>query len=107
MTTYLRDTDRQAERDRLHDRLVWLRAAKKDLEEQIALVLDELEDTKRGRKPSCGTEKGYQWHRYHDRDNWPLPAGDPCGCKAAHRAHARAVTRASAEARWNDESEVA
>lgn len=35
----------------------------------------------------CGTERGYQWHREHDRGNWPLPADDPCGCRAAHRAH--------------------
>jgi hypothetical protein len=34
----------------------------------------------------CGTERGYQWHRYNDRDNWPLPLDDPCGCRAAHRA---------------------
>jgi hypothetical protein len=34
----------------------------------------------------CGTERGYQWHRYNDRDNWPLPADDPCGCRAAHAA---------------------
>lgn len=34
----------------------------------------------------CGTERGYQWHRYHDADNWPLPKGDPCGCRAAHAA---------------------
>lgn len=35
-------------------------------------------------RPECGTEEGYQWHRYHDRGNWPLPVGDPCGCRAAH-----------------------
>lgn len=35
----------------------------------------------------CGTERGYQWHRHNDRSNWPLPADDPCGCRAAHRAH--------------------
>jgi hypothetical protein len=38
-----------------------------------------------------GTEAGYQWHRYrhkkHSEGEWPLPADDPCGCKAAHRAH--------------------
>lgn len=39
--------------------------------------------------PHCGSERGYQWHRYHDRDNWPLPDEDPCGCRAAHREHVR------------------
>lgn len=34
----------------------------------------------------CGSEQGYQWHR-HKRINWPLPADDPCGCRAAHREH--------------------
>lgn len=35
----------------------------------------------------CGTERGYQWHRYHQREhNWPLPKSDPCGCRAAHAA---------------------
>ncbi len=32
------------------------------------------------------TERGYQWHRHNDPDNWPLPADDPCGCRAAHAA---------------------
>jgi hypothetical protein len=35
----------------------------------------------------CGTERGYQWHRHNDSFNWPLPPDDPCGCRAAHRAH--------------------
>lgn len=38
----------------------------------------------------CGTERGYHQHR-HDarkgRGEWPLPADDPCGCRAAHAAH--------------------
>ena len=40
-------------------------------------------------QPSCGTEAAYQWHRYHERDTWPLPAADPCGCREAHRIHER------------------
>lgn len=35
-------------------------------------------------KPPCGSEQSYQWHRYHERDQWPLPADDPCGCRQAH-----------------------
>lgn len=88
------------QRRRLQMRLADLRSRRADLrqrvgfiDEQIALTLDELDQTRRGAKPPCGTEKGYQWHRYHDRDNWPLPADDPCGCRAAHRDFARAQTR--------------
>ena len=41
---------------------------------------------------SCGTEQGYQRHRYLARKGadgavWPLPVDDPCGCRAAHAAH--------------------
>lgn len=43
----------------------------------------------RGWRPPCGTEQGYQWHRHHERDQWPLPADDPCGCRAAHAAWGR------------------
>lgn len=44
------------------------------------------------RRPvQCGTERGYQWHRYlwrtHREGTWPLPADDPCGCRGAHSAH--------------------
>lgn len=38
----------------------------------------------------CGTERGYHRHRYQarrGREPWPLPAEDPCGCRAAHSAH--------------------
>lgn len=35
-------------------------------------------------KPPCGTDQGYQWHRYHEPENWPLPLIDPCGCRRAH-----------------------
>lgn len=42
-------------------------------------------------KPPCGTEPSYQWHRTQWRrrglGTWPLPADDPCGCRAAHAAH--------------------
>lgn len=43
-------------------------------------------------RPACGTDEGYFWHRYHDRDNWPLPKEDPCGCRAAHRQYERIRT---------------
>lgn len=47
---------------------------------------------RRPRKPvSCSTERGYQRHRQLWRVEqigpWPLPPDDPCGCRAAHRAH--------------------
>lgn len=40
-------------------------------------------------RPDCGTEAGYQWHRYQAKKDpgnhsWPLPPGDPCGCRLAH-----------------------
>ncbi len=40
-------------------------------------------------QPPCGTEAGYQWHRYHEKASWPLPSDDPCGCRQAHRQHYR------------------
>lgn len=36
---------------------------------------------------ACGTERGYHWHRTHGP--WPLPAEDPCGCRAGHAAYVR------------------
>lgn len=40
-------------------------------------------------KPECGTPEGYQWHyRQAKKDpsaQWPLPEGDPCGCRTAWR----------------------
>lgn len=48
---------------------------------------------RRGQTFECGTEQGYQQHRARYRDHgtgvWPLPADDPCGCKAAHAEHQR------------------
>lgn len=40
-------------------------------------------------RPDCGTEEGYQWHRYQAKKDpanhpWPLPADDTCGCREAH-----------------------
>jgi septal ring factor EnvC (AmiA/AmiB activator) len=35
----------------------------------------------------CGSDAGYHWHRTHGP--WPLPADDPCGCRAAHAEHVR------------------
>ncbi len=48
--------------------------------------------------PACGTESGYQAHRWKARNNtdsgeqWPLPVEDPCGCREAHRAVTAAYT---------------
>lgn len=42
--------------------------------------------------PLCGTEQGYQHHRYQARKAgtpWPLPLNDPCQCRAAHRVSER------------------
>jgi hypothetical protein len=65
------------------------------VEEEIAVLDDHINRTpKRGERPRCGTERGYQWHRHHDRDHWPLPTDDPCGCREAHRVFERARARA-------------
>lgn len=52
-------------------------------------------------RPPCGTEQGYQWHYDHFRKRgkgkWPLPADDPCGCRAAHSAHETARYHARKE----------
>lgn len=42
----------------------------------------------------CGTEKGYQRHRYmakKGKEPWPLPADATCGCREAHAAHQNRV----------------
>jgi hypothetical protein len=70
--------------------LIALRAR---IDEEIEAARADMEATRRGVRPLCGTEKGYQWHR-HDADNWPLPKDDPCGCRAAHAAHGRKAARA-------------
>lgn len=47
---------------------------------------------KRESAAECGTEQGYQQHRRKGRsggDDWPLPKGDPCGCRRAHTAWER------------------
>lgn len=56
--------------------------------EEIALGIRR---TRRSRhvRPDCGTEAGYQWHRYRAKKDpvghpWPLPPDDPCGCREAH-----------------------
>lgn len=66
-----------------------------DLERRVAAEiaatraeLAALTPKRRGLKPPCATERAYQWHRHNGP--WPLPAEDPCGCRAAHAAHWRA-----------------
>lgn len=52
------------------------------------------------RNVECGTERGYQQHRALARRSkapWPLPADDPCGCRAAHSAHEAGRYRARKE----------
>lgn len=54
---------------------------------QPSEVVEPARIKRRSVKPPCGTEPSYQWHRRNDTDAWPLPADDPCGCRAAHTAH--------------------
>lgn len=61
---------------------------------EINDITDRLADLggtprRRFRRPPCGTPAGYQWHRYHEPDRWPLPKDDPCGCRAAHNQQRR------------------
>lgn len=68
--------------DQRLDSLVALRAA---VDREIRRTRAALKDSPRrrtpnGQKPPCGTERGYQWHRRHDR------AFDD-DCRAAHSAY--------------------
>lgn len=79
---------------KLHTRLRALEALRRRVDAEIRGIQHSLDGFARQRRPKtiapeCGTESAYQWHRYHQRDNWPLPADDPCGCRAAHRDHTR------------------
>lgn len=83
---------------RLRKRLRELKVLRAKVANEIAAVelrLIAAENATRQRrsrfaKPPCGTDTGYQWHRYNEPENWPLPPEDPCGCRAGHR-HARRV----------------
>jgi len=61
--------------------------------QRIAKLLELKPPPRRSPKEpaDCGTETGYQRHKYLARKFgegvWPLPAGDPCGCRAAHARH--------------------
>lgn len=82
---------------RLRQRLRQLRALQMQVANEIMLTearidaADTRDRKRRSRytKPPCGTDSGYQWHRYNEPDKWPLPADDPCGCRAAHSAKQR------------------
>ena len=75
-------------------RLSKLAELRRRIDEEMVILSEYVISTpKRGERPPCGTERGYQWHRYHDADNWPLPKDDPCECRAAHAAFERARTR--------------
>ena len=70
-------------RDQMHDRKE---------RERIAKILSLAPPPRRSRKvpPDCGTESGYQHHKYLSRKGegeWPLLKDDPCGCRAAHARH--------------------
>lgn len=83
--------DTAALRARLRDLTLLQRKVAAEVNEtrERLLLADTLTGIYRRRlvQPPCDTEAGYQWHRYHDRDQWPLPADDPCGCRAAHARH--------------------
>lgn len=57
----------------------------------VRWVAEEPEEPPAKKPVVCGTERSYQRHRHlwrrHGLGTWPLPADDPCGCRAAHRAH--------------------
>jgi hypothetical protein len=76
-------------------RLRDLLALRAQVDREIAATKERLDvDRPRVRRsrhvqPPCGTPEGYQWHRYNQPDQWPLPKSDPCGCRAAHAADQR------------------
>jgi hypothetical protein len=98
MTVHLLDPRIHAKKARLR-KLLGLRS---QVDAEIAALRVELFGPEREpygprpEKPACGTEAGYHWHRHqyrkHGLGKWPLPKSDPCGCKAAHRAHAYAYS---------------
>jgi hypothetical protein len=90
---------------RIHARKARLRkllALRFQVDAEIATLQTELFGHRKAYGPrdqevDHGTERGYQWHRHQYRKHgapWPLPADDPCGCKAAHRAHYYATNQA-------------
>lgn len=83
---------------RLRKRVDDLASLQQRVADELVAARNELREARRppqrktrtrGRRPDCGTERGYQWHRYHEARAWPLPADDPCGCRAAHAEHQR------------------
>lgn len=83
----LNDPDRR--KARIRGRIRELQALRNRVDDELTVLTAELGEVRERRsrnvKPPCGTEQGYQWHRYR-RDKYP-----PCdSCKAAHNAHERA-----------------
>lgn len=83
---------------KLRNRIADLRSLQQRIADEIEVAAAELREVtrppdrkyrRRGIRPDCGTETGYQWHRYHEAHAWPLPTDDPCGCRAAHAEHQR------------------
>ncbi len=83
------------------------RVAVEILAVQAALVAHQPPGPVRQRRsrhtpPPCGTEAGYQRHRYQAMldggKGWPLPLEDPCGCRAGHRRHKRLRSEARLDA---------
>lgn len=79
-----------------------------DLRRRVTVQINELQDRlvemdadvarrRRVRRPACGTDAGYHWHRYNEPDRWPLPVEDPCGCRAAHATRRRVRIQLSRE----------
>lgn len=75
-------------------RLSQLAQLRRRVEEEMVVLSEHVVGIpKRGEKPPCSTERGYQWHRHYKAPEWPLPADDPCGCRTAHAAFNRAKSR--------------
>jgi hypothetical protein len=79
-------------REQRLERLTFLRAR---IDAEIRELAGQVPLVKRSRKnpPPCGTESGYQRHRYYGE-----PRCDPC--KAAHRLHNRAKYAAKVAREW-------
>ena len=77
-------------------RLTFLRAR---IDAEIRELAGEVPLVRRSKKnpPPCGTESGYQRHRYYGETRCEA-------CKAAHRLHNRAKYLARAAAEWSEAS---
>jgi hypothetical protein len=87
-----------SEPDRIRKRLRDLEALRRNVAGEInglRLRLVDLGESpaRRAVKPPCPSEPAYHWHRANEFHAWPLPADDPCGCRAAHASHKRTYSK--------------